>query len=354
MSKIAILSGDGVGPEIMTCAASVIDAVGKYFDFKVTYESGLIGGAAYDQYGHPFPETTRQLIEASDAVLLGAVGGPKWDDVESSLRPESGLLSLRKHMSVYCNIRPIISFPVLNEMSPLKLDGHLDICFVRELTGGIYFGEKGVKYIDGKTCAYDIKSYDNEEISRIAKKAYEIASSRQGKLTSVDKSNVLQSSKLWRRTVTEMKDQYTVDLDHMYVDNAAMQLIKNPQQFDVILTGNMFGDILSDEASVLSGSIGVLPSASIGDDKGLYEPIHGSAPDIAGLNIANPIGMILSVALMYKYSFNRGDIHDFIFQSVEETLNQGYGTKDLSLMDMIVTTNEWTEKLIENMKEKND
>lgn len=351
MIKIGVLKGDGIGPEIMDSALRVLDVIKDKFKIEIKCTDALIGGAAYDVHGHPFPTETIQVLNDVDAVLLGAVGGDKWDDVKADLRPEKGLLMLRKHLKTYCNIRPIIGFDALQSMSPLKLDENktIDMCFVRELTGGIYFGERGYIEENGETSAFDVLKYSRPEIDRITQKAFEIATVRRKKVTSVDKSNVLHSSKLWRKTVNEKKDQHDIDVNHMYVDNAAMQLIVNPYQFDVVLTSNMFGDILSDEASVLVGSIGVLPSASIGDGIGLYEPIHGSAPDIAGLDIANPVGMILSLAIMFKYSFKREDIYDYIYNAVNATFLDGYGTKDLKAIDKNVSTSQWTTQLIHNM-----
>ncbi len=349
MYKLAVLRGDGIGPEIIDQSLRVLNYIEEKYqlDFDIRYAH--FGGIGIDEEGHPFPDSTKRIVDWSDAILLGAVGGPKWDNAKQ--RPEQGLLALRKYLGAYCNLRPIITFEALKKMSPLKLekDNQIDLCFVRELTGGIYFGEK--ERIGNM--AYDKKQYESYEIQRIAKKAFELSKKRSGKICSVDKSNVLMSSKLWREEVSNMNKDYDVNLSHMYVDNAAMQLIMNPYQFDVILTGNMFGDILSDEASVLAGSIGVLPSASIGDEKGLYEPIHGSAPDIAGEDIANPIGMIMSIAMMFQNSFNRTDIYDFIYCNVNKTLHEGYGTVDLKL-EKRVTTTEWTDKLINNMKEDAD
>ncbi|MCH4890583.1 3-isopropylmalate dehydrogenase [Acidaminobacter sp. JC074] len=345
MYKIAVLRGDGIGPEIVDQSLRVLNFIEEKYQLDFDIKYAHFGGKGIDEEGHPFPESTKSIVDWSDAVLLGAVGGPKWDQAKD--RPEQGLLSLRKHLGAYCNLRPIITFEALKDMSPLKLDQgkNIDLCFVRELTGGIYFGKK--ERIDD--LAYDQKQYETYEVKRIAKKAFELSKKRAGKICSVDKSNVLMSSKLWREEVEKMNETYQVDLNHMYVDNAAMQLIMNPYQFDVILTGNMFGDILSDEASVLAGSIGVLPSASIGDEKGLYEPIHGSAPDIAGQDIANPIGMIMSLAMMFQNSFERTDIYDFIYKNVNKTLEDGYGTVDLKL-DRKVTTREWTDQLIKNMQ----
>jgi len=349
MYKIAVLKGDGIGPEIVDESLKVLDYISNRFEFSYEINEANFGGDAIDKEGHPFPETTQHIIDQSDAILLGAVGGPKWEN--AAVRPEKGLLSLRKYLNAYCNLRPIICFDPLKSMSPIKLDPDkkVDICFVRELTGGIYFGEKGIEESED-TKAYDVEAYTVSEVKRISKRAFDLSQTRDRKVTSVDKSNVLESSKLWRREVITNSQNYDVTLEHMYVDNAAMQLIKNPYQFDVILTNNIFGDILSDEASVLAGSIGVLPSASVGDKKALYEPIHGSAPDIAGEGKANPIGMILSVAMMLENSFNRKDVYHFIYNAIEKTLNDGYGTIDLNL-DYIQSTSEWTNQLIETMRQ---
>lgn len=341
--KIGILKGDGVGPEIMNSALEVLACIQNKYQLSFEIEEAAIGGDAIDRHGDPLPQITINQINSCQAVLLGAVGGPKWDGLSGDLRPEKGLLRLRKHLNAYCNLRPVKGFEAIMEMAPVKLTKPIDICMVRELTGGIYFGERQRH----ENYAWDQMAYSKEEVERIAKIALDVSKKRNGKVTSVDKSNVLDSSRLWRQTAIEIVKG--VELNHMYVDNAAMQLILDPHQFDVILTSNMFGDILSDEASVLAGSIGVLPSASFGDGIGLYEPIHGSAPDIAGRGIANPIGMILSLAMMFKYSFDRDDIHDFIFDCVDQVLSEGYGTKDLYALDHILTTDEWTEKLIKTM-----
>lgn len=350
--KIGILKGDGVGPEIMTCAIDVLETVGKKFDKEFTFAYGEIGGAGYDAHGNPFSDETKKIVDESDAVLLGAVGGPKWDNVEPTMRPEQGLLRLRKHMEVYSNIRPVTVVEGLESMSPIK-DEYMkgvDFCIVRELTGGIYFGDRETGVEAGERYAFDKEFYTEKEIKRIAKIAFDLAMTREKKLLSVDKSNVLDSSKLWRTIVEEMKVDYPeVEVNHMYVDNAAMQIIKNPKQFDVVLTNNIFGDILSDEASVITGSIGLLPSASIGDKNGLYEPIHGSAPDIANQGIVNPVGMILSVGLMLRYSFELHEMADFIDESVEKLLKSGVGTADLGL-DQVVSTGEWANQLIKIMK----
>lgn len=351
--KIGILAGDGVGPEIMECAKKVLDKVSDISSVEFDYIDGEIGGAAYDKFNHPFPNETKEIIDECDAILLGAVGGYKWDNVQPELRPEKGLLELRKYMKVFSNIRPVRVIKGLDRLSPLKTDiikDGVDLCIVRELTGGIYFGNRHTGEEDGVRYAYDQEYYNENEIRRIAIVAFETAMKRNKKLMSVDKKNVLDSSKLWRQVVEEVKSDYPeVSLEHMYVDNAAMQLIRNPSQFDTILTNNIFGDILSDEASVLTGSIGLLPSASLGNEKGLYEPIHGSAPDIAGMDIANPVGMVLSIAMMLKHSFNMTDESFIIEKAAENLLMDGYGTKDLSGMSNYTKTSEWIDLLIKKM-----
>lgn len=328
--KIAVLNGDGIGPEIITEAVKILDKVGEKFGHKFIYTQGYLGGESIDKYGVPYSEETSKICKNSDAILLGSVGGPKWDSIEPSKRPERGLLAIRKELGVYTNLRPAILYNVLKDASPLKegiIGDGLDIMVVRELTGGLYFGKKS--YSD--TEAHDTLSYTRTEIERITRKAFEIAKVRRKKIVSVDKHNVLDTSKLWRKIVEEISSDYPeVLLEHMYVDNAAMQLVINPRQFDVILTENTFGDILSDEASMLTGSIGMLPSASLGDGKiGLYEPSHGSAPDIAGENIANPIATILSAAMMLRYSFGLQKEASAIEKAIEEVLNEGFRTADL-------------------------
>ena len=328
--KIAVLNGDGIGPEIITEAVKILDKVGEKFGHKFIYTQGYLGGESIDKYGVPYSEETSEICKNSDAILLGSVGGPKWDSIEPSKRPERGLLAIRKELGVYTNLRPAILYNVLKDASPLKegiIGDGLDIMVVRELTGGLYFGKKS--YSD--TEAHDTLSYTRTEIERITRKAFEIAKVRRKKIVSVDKHNVLDTSKLWRKIVEEISSDYPeVLLEHMYVDNAAMQLVINPRQFDVILTENTFGDILSDEASMLTGSIGMLPSASLGDGKiGLYEPSHGSAPDIAGENIANPIATILSAAMMLRYSFGLQKEASAIEKAIEEVLNEGFRTADL-------------------------
>ncbi|MBF4805676.1 MAG: 3-isopropylmalate dehydrogenase [Pseudoleptotrichia goodfellowii] len=328
--RIALLKGDGIGPEIVDEAVKVLDKIGQKYGHKFEYTQGYLGGESIDRYGVPLTKETTEICKNSDSVLLGAVGGPEWDNIEPEKRPEKGLLAIRKELGVYTNLRPAILFNVLKDASPLKseiIGNGLDIMIVRELTGGLYFGQR--EYSEEK--AHDTLSYTRAEIERIAKKAFEIAKLRNKKLTSVDKHNVLDTSKLWRKIVNEIsKDYPEVEVSHMYVDNAAMQLIANPGQFDVILTENMFGDILSDEASMLTGSLGMLPSASLGEGKiGLYEPSHGSAPDIAGQNIANPIATVLSAAMMLRYSFGLPEEADTIEKAVDKALQDGYRTADI-------------------------
>ncbi|WP_147565213.1 3-isopropylmalate dehydrogenase [Clostridium tyrobutyricum] len=332
--KIAVIRGDGIGKEIVGEALKVLNAVSKKYKVNFNLNEVLLGGIAIDKTGGPIPQETIDVCKASDAVLLGAVGGPKWDNIPSNLRPEIGLLGIRKALGVFANLRPAILFPQLKEASNLKpevLGNGLDIMIVRELIGGAYFGEKKRIDIPGGQKAWDTLSYSTPEIDRIARKAFEIAGKRGKKLTLVDKANVLESSRLWRETVTEIAKEYKdIDLQYMYVDNASMQLIRDPKQFDVIVTENTFGDILSDEASMLTGSLGMLPSASVGDGKvGIYEPIHGSAPDIAGQDKANPIATIMSAAMMLRYSFNMNKAADDIENAVSKVLDKGYRTPDI-------------------------
>ncbi|AND85944.1 3-isopropylmalate dehydrogenase [Clostridium tyrobutyricum] len=332
--KIAVIRGDGIGKEIVGEALKVLNAVSKKYKVNFNLNEVLLGGIAIDKTGGPIPQETIDVCKASDAVLLGAVGGPKWDNIPSNLRPEIGLLGIRKALGVFANLRPAILFPQLKEASNLKpevLGNGLDIMIVRELIGGAYFGEKKRIDIPGGQKAWDTLSYSTPEIDRIARKAFEIAGKRGKKLTLVDKANVLESSRLWRETVTEIAKEYKdIDLQYMYVDNASMQLIRDPKQFDVIVTENTFGDILSDEASMLTGSLGMLPSASVGDGKvGIYEPIHGSAPDIAGQDKANPIATIMSAAMMLRYSFNMNEAADDIENAVSKVLDKGYRTPDI-------------------------
>lgn len=325
--KIAVLKGDGIGPEIVNEAMKALDAVAERCGFAVEYDEALLGGCAIDATGVPLPDETVAKCKAADSTLLGAVGGAKWDTLPGHLRPEKGLLGIRSALGLFANLRPARIFEPLREASPLRADiinGSLDIMVVRELTGGIYFGERGRLEENGVQAAYDTEKYSVPEIERIARIGFDLAMKRGKKLCSVDKANVLESSRLWRETVTKMAAEYPeVELSYMYVDNCAMQLVRNPSQFDVILTSNIFGDILSDEASMISGSIGMLASASLGETgSGLYEPIHGSAPDIAGQNIANPLATILSVAMMLKYSLGQPQASDMIETAVAQVLTQ--------------------------------
>lgn len=323
--KITLLKGDGIGPEIVNQAVKVLDRAGEKFGFTVEYDEALLGGCAIDATGVPLPDETVAKCKASDSVILGAVGGPKWDSLPGNNRPEAGLLGIRGALGLFANLRPSVIFGHLKSASPIKDDiigGNLDIMIVRELTGGIYFGERGRKEVDGQPAAWDTEMYTVAEVERIARVAFDLAMKRNKKLTSVDKANVLESSRLWRETVIRVsKDYPEVELNHMYVDNCAMQLVRNPRQFDVIVTSNIFGDILSDEASMIAGSIGMLASASLSGGKlGLYEPIHGSAPDIAGQGIANPLATILSVAMMLRYSLDRPQAADAIENAVAKVL----------------------------------
>ncbi len=319
--KITLLKGDGIGPEIVDQAVKVLNKAADKFGFGVTYDEALLGGCAIDATGVPLPEETVAKCKVSDSVILGAVGGPKWDDQPGSNRPEAGLLGIRGALGLFANLRPSVIFGPLKSASPIKdeiIGDNMDIIIVRELTGGIYFGERG----KSEDAAWDTEKYSVAEIERIARVAFDMAMKRNKKLTSVDKANVLESSRLWRKTVIEVSKEYPeVELNHMYVDNCAMQLVRNPKQFDVIVTSNIFGDILSDEASMIAGSIGMLASASLSGGKlGLYEPIHGSAPDIAGLGIANPLATILSVAMMLRYSLGQPQAADAIEAAVSEVL----------------------------------
>ena len=322
--KITLLKGDGIGPEIVNQAVKVLDCAAEKFGFGVTYDEALLGGCAIDATGVPLPDETVAKCKASDSVLLGAVGGPKWDSQPGNNRPEAGLLGIRGALGLFANLRPSVIFGPLKSASPIKdeiIGGNLDVMIVRELTGGIYFGERGRKEVNGQPAAWDTEMYTVGEVERIARVAFDLAMKRNKKLTSVDKANVLESSRLWRETVKRVAEDYPeVELNHMYVDNCAMQLVRNPRQFDVILTSNIFGDILSDEASMIAGSIGMLASASLSGSKlGLYEPIHGSAPDIAGQNIANPLATILSVAMMLRYSLDQSEAADAIEAAVTIT-----------------------------------
>ena len=352
--KIGLLRGDGIGPEIVDSAVRVLEAVGKKYDIEFTFKPYLIGGVAIDNCGEPLPKETVEGCLQSDSVLLGAVGGPKWDNLAGHLRPEKALLGIRSAMGLFTNLRPAKLYPALKAECPLREDiveNGFDIMIVRELTGGIYFGERG--YRDGKYGeeAYDTESYSRMEIERIVRVAFETAKKRRKKLTSIDKANVLETSRLWRKIVHEIAVEYPdVEVSDMLVDNAAMQLVRNPSQFDVIVTSNMFGDILSDEASQITGSIGMLPSASLSEStRGLYEPIHGSAPDIAGQNKANPIATILSASMMLLYAFNEKEASEAIVSAVDKVLNQGLRTADLARGKTALTTVEMTDAIIKNL-----
>lgn len=331
--KIAILAGDGIGPEIVAQAVRILETLTSD-GLKFELEPGLLGGCAVDAAGEPFPEATRRLVVDADAVILGAVGGPQYDTLPRQLRPEQGLLGVRKMLGLFANLRPAVLYPELIHASTLKPEivAGLDILIVRELTGDIYFGEpRGIELRDGQRVGFNTMIYSEAEIGRIARVAFQAARKRNRRLCSVDKMNVLECTQLWRDVVIETaKDYPEVELSHMLVDNAAMQLVRNPGQFDVMVTGNMFGDILSDEASMLTGSIGMLPSASLDErNKGLYEPIHGSAPDIAGKNVANPLATILSVAMMLRYTFDQEVAAARIENAVKQVLAQGYRTEDI-------------------------
>lgn len=332
--KLAVIPGDGIGPDVVEQTLLVLDKVGEKFGHTFHYQKVLAGGCAIDATGACLPQETIDVCKASDAVLLGAVGGWKWDTLPGDQRPERALLGLRKALGLFANLRPALLFEQLADASPLKpeiLAGGLDIVVVRELTGGIYFGEKGFKDTDLGPAAYDVEQYAEEEVRRIAKVAFDMAMKRSKHVTSVDKANVLESSRLWRRVVAEVAQDYPeVTLDNLYVDNAAMQLVRNPRQFDVIVTSNIFGDILSDEASQITGSIGMLPSASLAQGNfGMYEPVHGSAPDIAGQDKANPMATILSAAMMLRYTFGLLQEADAVENAVKAVLDQGYRTPDL-------------------------
>lgn len=334
--KIAVLPGDGIGPEVTEQAVGIIQAVGKKYGYEFDMQEGLLGGCAIDAHGVPLPEQTLELCKSCNAVLLGAVGGPKWDTLPGNIRPEAGLLGIRAGLALFANLRPAVIYTALRDASPLRADiikDGIDIMAVRELTGGIYFGDRGRMQTETMgEAAYDTEKYSVVEIERIARVAFDAAMKRRKLVTSVDKANVLESSRLWRETVIRVAAEYPeVTLNHMYVDNAAMQLVRNPMQFDVIVTSNMFGDILSDEASMITGSIGMLPSASLGKGTlGLYEPIHGSAPDIAGQNKANPIATILSVAMLMRYSLGLEALAKDIEAAVERVLDKGYRTGDIA------------------------
>lgn len=355
--RITLLPGDGIGPEIMAVAVDVLQAIALQFDLSFTFQEALIGGAAIDATGQPLPEETLTLARASDAVLLAAIGGYKWDNLPRQQRPETGLLAIREGLGLFANLRPATIFPQLIDASSLKrevVEG-VDIMVVRELTGGIYFGQpKGIFSMEtGEKRGVNTMAYRESEIDRIAKVAFETAQKRGHRLCSVDKANVLDVSQLWRDRVTQMASQYPdVELSHLYVDNAAMQLVRNPRQFDTIVTGNLFGDILSDEAAMLTGSIGMLPSASLGETgPGLFEPVHGSAPDIAGQDKANPLAQVLSAAMLLRYGLNQGEAADKVERAVQQVLEQGYRTGDiLSPGTQLVGCRAMGQALLKNLE----
>ena len=331
---IAVIRGDGIGPEIVGETLGVLDAVAQKFGHTFTYREAPMGGCAIDAFGVPLPDSSLETCLASDSVLLGAVGGPKWDAQPSVNRPERGLLKLREAMGLYTNVRPARMFPDLSAACPLREDiaaRGIDFVVVRELIGGVYFGQHTTETVDGEQKAVDIMSYTEREIRRVAHVAFQMARKRRGRVTSIDKANVLDTSRLWRRTVTAVAEEYPdVELLHMYVDNAAMQIVRDPSQFDVIVTENLFGDILSDEASQVTGSIGMIPSSSMGEGaRGMYEPIHGSAPDIAGQDKANPIGTVLAAAMMLRYSFDMAAEADAVEAAVDAVLKEGWRCGDI-------------------------
>ncbi len=353
--KITVLKGDGIGPEIVDSALRVLDKVQELFGVSFEREEALIGGIAIDTTGDPLPEDTLKRCKDSQAVLLGAVGGYKWDNLPTDKRPEKGLLRIRKELDLYANLRPAKVWEPLIHSSPLKDEvvKGTDMLVVRELTSGIYYGEpRGIFEEEGKRVGVNTMRYTEDEIRRVVRKGFEIASKRRKKLTSVDKSNVLEVSGLWREVVEEEKKNFPdVELEHLYVDNCAMQIVRRPSTFDVIVTGNIFGDILSDEAGVVVGSLGMLPSASVGEKYALYEPVHGSAPDIAGKGIANPIATILSLSMMLKFSFGMDEASELIDKAIERTLEEGYRTPDIySEGTKKVGTKEMTDRIIKNME----
>ena len=352
MSKILILPGDGIGKEIVAQAVKVIDSLNANHDMGMSLVEGLIGGVAYDETGSPLPEETINSAKSCDSILLGAVGGPKWESLERDLRPERGLLGIRAELDLFANLRPAILYPQLANASSLKTEivSGLDLMIVRELVGGIYFGEpRGVEVRDGERFGINSATYYESEIARIGHSAFQIAQKRGKRVCSVDKANVLEVCELWREVMEEVSRDYPdVALSHMYVDNAAMQLVREPKQFDVMVTSNLFGDILSDCAAMLTGSIGMLPSASLNKNNyGMYEPIHGSAPDISGKDIANPLATILSVSMMLRYSLDQEELADKINSAVSEVLDQGYRTSDISSEgDKIVGTEEMGDLIV--------
>ncbi len=357
--NIAVFPGDGIGPEVIREALKILKIIESKLGLKMNINEAPVGGAGYEATGHPLPDASLKAAQNADAILLGAVGGPKWENIDFSLRPERALLGLRSSLGLYANLRPARIFPALVEASTLKrevVEG-LDLLVVRELTGGIYFGQpRGVDTLeDGTRRGFNTLVYTEPEIERIARIAFDVARKRNKSVCSVDKANVLESTGFWREVVTNLHSDYSdVNLSHMYVDNCAMQLVRNPKQFDVILTTNMFGDILSDEASMLTGSIGMLPSASLGEKYAMYEPIHGSAPDIAGQEWANPLATILSVGMMFKYSLEREESNIWIEQAVEAVLAKGVRTRDIMSAGMKeVGTQAMGDLIAEELEKKN-
>ncbi|MBO4636199.1 MAG: 3-isopropylmalate dehydrogenase [Clostridiales bacterium] len=360
--KITLMKGDGIGPEVVDAAVSVMDKAASIGGFSLEYEECLIGGAAIDSTGKPLPEETVASCKSSDAVLLGAVGGPKWDTIDPSIRPERALLGIRKELGLFANLRPAVMFDELADASPVKNAKGMDLLIVRELIGGIYFGDRGTydcieKLPDGTPfgkVSYDTESYSQAEIRRIVKAAFTYASGRRKHLTLVDKANVMESSRLWRTETMEIAKSFPdVTLDFLYVDNCSMQLIGRPASFDVIVTSNIFGDILSDEAGMITGSIGLLPSASLGDPgkPGLYEPVHGSAPDIAGTGKANPIATILSAAMLLRWSLGKPEAADLIEDAVRSVIRSGFRTADIASQgENYLTTEQMTAKILEALK----
>ena len=349
-ARIAVLPGDGIGPEVMSAAIAVLEHISNA-DFQLEFNEAPMGGNAIDDYGNPLPDHTLKICEQSDAILLGAVGGPQWSDPSAPLRPEQGLLALRQNFELFANLRPVKAYSALSAQAPLRSDllSGVDILFVRELTGGIYFGERQEQ--EAGDFAYDTMIYRDEEVLRAANIAYQAARGRRRLLTSIDKANVLAVSRLWRRSVEQLREEYNdVQVEHLLVDAAAMHLLTRPADFDVILAGNLFGDILSDEASVLAGSLGMLPSASLSAGGfGLYEPVHGSAPDIAGRGIANPTGMILSAAMLLRHSLGRDKEASTIESAIEKVLESGARTADIALGTTPISTQEFTQSVLEQL-----